>query len=449
MGVIASSIATVQTASVLGSAGVAQNQKKKEDASAADQAQNQDAKQETKGSVANNSAFGARIATANNTKFPTSPYPPSSSSNNSPIPPMSGAAGAMGGMGALGQGAAALAGMKRGGGGGSGGGGGGGQGGGGGGPGGGGGGGSPGIGGPNGQGFPGAQDFVGQKTGVTLQTLPAEGTNAAAKETATKDGVVLLAFSATWCGPCQQLKPSIDQLKKEGKPIVQIDVDQNKELAKKFNVSSIPTVIAARIDPKTGELIALDRKQPSSKQEVESMLTDAKSKKEAYDKSQVKPEAKADEANKAKAGEIKTAPTPSESRFNSLLKISEDDGFMKKLGGTNQQQKENIEHLAGGNCSKGGGCKTTNKDFLNEENFKNGAYKTETIKQGGTNELITHIYSGNKEGLQGQQLHDNAGKPINGENALRDFTWDVEKQYENYQKQQTELPPPPPKTEEK
>jgi thioredoxin 1 len=62
-----------------------------------------------------------------------------------------------------------------------------------------------------------------------------------------KAGVpVLVDFWATWCGPCQMIAPTIDELATElsGKAKVgKVDVDQNPGLASQFNVQSIPTVI--------------------------------------------------------------------------------------------------------------------------------------------------------------------------------------------------------------
>lgn len=54
---------------------------------------------------------------------------------------------------------------------------------------------------------------------------------------------VLLDFTATWCGPCQQMSPLISRLKREGYPIKKVDVDQEPELARRFNVSSIPAFV--------------------------------------------------------------------------------------------------------------------------------------------------------------------------------------------------------------
>ena len=59
---------------------------------------------------------------------------------------------------------------------------------------------------------------------------------------ATPNGV-LLDFTATWCGPCQKMSPLISRLKREGYPIKKVDVDQQPELARRFNVSSIPAFV--------------------------------------------------------------------------------------------------------------------------------------------------------------------------------------------------------------
>jgi len=60
-----------------------------------------------------------------------------------------------------------------------------------------------------------------------------------------QDKPVLLDFYADWCGPCQMLTPTIEKIATEfeGKVEVRkINIDENKEIAAKFKVKSIPTL---------------------------------------------------------------------------------------------------------------------------------------------------------------------------------------------------------------
>ena len=57
---------------------------------------------------------------------------------------------------------------------------------------------------------------------------------------------MVVDFFATWCGPCKQLAPILDEVEKnhEGEVIFQrIDVDQNTDLAQEFRIESIPTLM--------------------------------------------------------------------------------------------------------------------------------------------------------------------------------------------------------------
>ena len=57
---------------------------------------------------------------------------------------------------------------------------------------------------------------------------------------------VLVDFYAEWCGPCQIMKPRIlDVAERMGDnvKVVQIDVDKEKELATRFRIASVPTLI--------------------------------------------------------------------------------------------------------------------------------------------------------------------------------------------------------------
>ena len=62
----------------------------------------------------------------------------------------------------------------------------------------------------------------------------------------TADKPVLVDFWATWCGPCQMLAPTIEQLAAEyaGRVIVgKVNVDEQPQLAMQFGIQSIPTVL--------------------------------------------------------------------------------------------------------------------------------------------------------------------------------------------------------------
>jgi thioredoxin 1 len=79
----------------------------------------------------------------------------------------------------------------------------------------------------------------------------------------TKDGVTLIDFWAEWCGPCKMIGPLIEELatEYEGKAtIAKVNIDNEGELAAKFNVSSIPTLLVIKDGEETKRFVGVTAK---------------------------------------------------------------------------------------------------------------------------------------------------------------------------------------------
>lgn len=68
------------------------------------------------------------------------------------------------------------------------------------------------------------------------------------KEVLNSDKKVLIDFYADWCGPCKMVSPIVAEIGQENKNIkvVKINIDDEKELTKKYKITSIPTLVVIK-----------------------------------------------------------------------------------------------------------------------------------------------------------------------------------------------------------
>ena len=74
------------------------------------------------------------------------------------------------------------------------------------------------------------------------------------EEVLKEEKLVLVDFWASWCGPCQMLAPVLSQFAEEHKnklKVGKVNVDEQRDLAIKYNITSIPTLILF----KNGEIV--------------------------------------------------------------------------------------------------------------------------------------------------------------------------------------------------
>lgn len=84
------------------------------------------------------------------------------------------------------------------------------------------------------------------------------------EEVIKNNSLVLVDFYAEWCGPCKMLSPIIHEIKEEMKDkvyVIKINVDEEDELANKFGVYSIPTLVLIKNEKEIDRKVGYNTKQ--------------------------------------------------------------------------------------------------------------------------------------------------------------------------------------------
>ena len=90
------------------------------------------------------------------------------------------------------------------------------------------------------------------------------------EEVLKSDKTVLIDFWASWCGPCRIMSPVVNEIAEEMKDAVKvckINIDEEQNLAVKYNVMSIPTFVVIRDGKEIGRTIGVQ-----DKEEIKKML---------------------------------------------------------------------------------------------------------------------------------------------------------------------------------
>lgn len=82
-------------------------------------------------------------------------------------------------------------------------------------------------------------------------------------EVRSSDGIKVVDFFATWCGPCKMLAPVFDEvsLDIEDAEFLKVDIDQSLDIAREYKVSTVPTIIIFKEGQEVERLVGFKTKQ--------------------------------------------------------------------------------------------------------------------------------------------------------------------------------------------
>ena len=87
------------------------------------------------------------------------------------------------------------------------------------------------------------------------------------------DDLTVIDFSATWCMPCRMLKPILERVAEKLTDVnfYNLDIDENEEIAKRYRIFSVPTLVCFRKGKKIDSLVGLNNFE-----EIDAMVVDYK-----------------------------------------------------------------------------------------------------------------------------------------------------------------------------